>query len=117
MTKKKIADIYFFLAAARLSRLNDDEKIAVIRLLREMKPVATDVKTSIEDAYRKASEDNPTDQAAAMRLAEKALEGVLTANIGIETRVLSEDAFQRLCLSNDWTFGQIDELEPELVTT
>ena len=40
MTKKRIAEIYNFLAVASMKQMTNDEKIALIRLLRQMKPIA-----------------------------------------------------------------------------
>ena len=33
----------------------------------------------------------------------------------IDVRIMTADAFQRLALSNDWNFGQIDELQEIMV--
>ena len=54
MTKKRIAELYRFLSVASMKRMNDDEKIAFIRLLRQMKPVFTEMNEAVNDAIEKA---------------------------------------------------------------
>lgn len=116
MTKKRITEIYRFLSAARMSRMTDDEKIAVITLLRNMKPVAVSIQEAATDALQKAQAEYPDDQQKAMQLTEMSMSDVMNEDVtDTDIRVMTADMFQRLCLSNDWTFAQIDELEQELV--
>ena len=116
MTKKNINEVFNFLQGARMSRMKDDEKIQVIKLLRGMKPVAKDLQDAANDAVEKARAEYPDDTQKVMELVNKSMEDLASQEvIGVETRVLTPDAFERLCLSNDWTFGQIDELEQMLV--
>ena len=116
MTKKNINEVYNFLQGARMSRMKDDEKIQVIKLLRGMKPVAKDLQDAANDAVEKARAEYPDDTQKVMELVNKSMEDLANQEvIGVETRVLAPDTFERLCLSNDWTFGQIDELEQMLV--
>ena len=116
MTKKNINEVYNFLQGARMSRMKDDEKIQVIKLLRGMKPVAKDLQDAANDAVEKARAEYPDDTQKVMELVNKSMEDLANQEvIGVETRVLTPDTFERLCLSNDWTFGQIDELEQMLV--
>lgn len=116
MTKKNINEVYNFLQGARMSRMKDDEKIQVIKLLRGMKPVAKDLQDAANDAVEKARAEYPDDTQKVMELVNKSMEDLASQEvIGVETRVLTPDTFERLCLSNDWTFGQIDELEQMLV--
>ena len=61
MTKKRINEIYRFLAVASMKRLNDEEKIALIRLLRQMKPVSKEIGDAIQDAAQKAMADGVED--------------------------------------------------------
>ncbi|MBQ4387999.1 MAG: hypothetical protein II822_10410 [Prevotella sp.] len=116
MTRKRITEIYRFLSAARMSRMTDDEKIAIITLLRNMKPVAVSIQEAATDALQKAQAEYPDDQHKAMQLAERSMSDVMNEDVtDIDPRVMTADMFQRLCLSNDWTFAQIDELEQEMV--
>ena len=57
----------------------------------------------------------PDDQQKATELFNKSMADILNQEVDIDLRVLTDDAFGRLCLSNDWTFAQMDELEAELV--
>lgn len=116
MTKKNINDVFNFLQSARMSRMKDDEKIQIIKLLRVMKPVAKDLQDAANDAVEKARAEYPDDTQKVMELVNKSMEDLAGQEvIGVDTQVLTPDAFERLCLSNDWTFGQIDELEQILV--
>lgn len=118
MNKGRIADIYTFLSGARMSKLNDDEKVAVIRLLRSMKPVATEVREAVAEASQKAVAEYPTDINAAQQLVNEAVKDLLNEDVpDFTAKVLTDDAFERLCFSNDWTFGEIDNLETDLVAT
>ena len=116
MTKKNINEVFNFLQGARMSRMKDNEKIQIIKLLRVMKPVAKDLQDAANDAAEKARKEYPDDMQKVIELVNKSTEDLASQEvIGIDTQVLSPDAFERLCLSNDWTFGQIDELEQILV--
>lgn len=116
MTKKNINEVFNFLQGARMSRMKDDEKIQVIKLLRGMKPVAKDLQDAANDAVEKARAEYPDDTQKVMELVNKSMEDLASQEvIGVDTQVLTPDAFERLCLSNDWTFGQIDELEKIMV--
>ena len=118
MNKGRIADIYTFLSGARMSKLNDDEKVAVIRLLRSMKPVVTEVREAVAEASQKAVAEYPTDITAAQQLVNEAIKDLLNEDVSDFTaKVLSAEVFERLCFSNDWTFAQIDNLETDLVAT
>ena len=112
MTKKRIHEIYTFLSVASMKRMADDEKIALIRLLREMKPVSNELKTAFNDAYMKALSDNESN---AVELANKAVEDIANDDVNIITNIFTDAAFERLALSNDWNFGQIEELGEILI--
>ena len=112
MTKKRINEIYRFLAVASMKRLNDEEKIALIRLLRQMKPISTEISEAINDAAQKAMADGVEDMNGFVMNAIADIAGEETT---IDVRIMSADTFERLVLSNDWCFGQIDELQAELV--
>ena len=116
MTKKRIAELYRFLSTASMKRMTDEEKVAFIRLLRKMKPVATEIQTAVNDALEKAREscDNEQDVLA---LVNKSVDDLAIESCDITVKAMTEESFNRLCLSNDWTFAQIDELESELVSS
>lgn len=115
MTKKRIAELYKFLAVASMKRMTDEEKVAFIRLLRLMKPVFTEIQDAAKDALEAAQKEFKDDQNAVYSLVNKSMEDLSSQECDVDVRKLSEEAFNRLCLSNDWNFAQIDELEMELV--
>ena len=114
MTKKRISELFRFLQTASMKRMTDDEKVAFIRLLREMKPVFVEIQQAATDALENAQKDCD-DQQRVMMIVERAMADISKADCNINTRVLTFDTFKRLCLSNDWNFAIIDELEAELV--
>ena len=114
MTKKRIAVIYRFLATASMKRLSDDEKVAFMRLLRKMKPVFSELQEATNDAIEKAN-DETKEWKEIMQLVDKAVADIAQAETDIDICVMTAETFERLCLSNDWTFAQIDELEEALV--
>lgn len=115
MTKQRVTEVYRFLSAARMSRLTDEEKIAVIRLLREMKPVVSEIQDAATESLKKTSEEYPNDMPKAMTLAEQAIADLLNTETNIDTHILTTDAYERLYFSNDWTFAQMEELSDVLV--
>ena len=118
MNKGRIADIYTFLSGARMSKLNDEEKVAVIRLLRSMKPMSIEVREAVAEASQKAVAEYPTDITAAQQLVNEAVKDLLNEEVpDFTAKVMTAEAFERLCFSNDWTFAQIDNLETDLVAT
>lgn len=112
MTKKRANEIFRFLASASMKRMTDEEKIGFIRLLRTMKPIIDELGAAATDAFRKASEDGA---ANAEQLAMQSISDLLTAEADIDIAVMTEDGFDHLALSNDWTFLQIEELKDALV--
>lgn len=114
MTKQRMAEVYRFLSVASMKRMTDDEKIAMIRQLREMKPTYTEMQDAVNDAMEKAKADK-TDPKEIADLVNKAVADIATQPADKDIRTMSADTFQRLCLSNDWNYAQIDELEAELV--
>lgn len=95
-----------------MKRMTDEEKIALIRLLREMKPVSNELKTAFNDAYMKAISDSESN---AMELANKAVADIANGKVDITTNIFTASAYERLALSNDWNFGQIEELGEVLI--
>ena len=114
MNKKRMAEVYRFLSVASMKRMTDDEKVAFIRLLRQMKPVFTEMQDAINDAVEKAKEEME-DESHIAEFVNKAVDDLAQQKMDIVTRIMSVDTFERLCTSNDWNFAQIDELEEVLV--
>ena len=114
MTKKRVAELYRFLSVASMKRMNDDEKIAFMRLLRQMKPVFTEMNDAVNDALEKAKAEMD-DESHIAEFVNKAVEDLAEQEAGIDVRVMKADVFDRLHLSNDWNFAQINELEEALV--
>lgn len=114
MTKKRIAELYRFLSTASMKRMTDNEKVDFIRLLREMKPVFTEIQNAANDALENAKKDCDNQQEV-MMLVERAMEDMTSAECDIDTRKMTSEMFDHLCLSNDWNFAIIDELEVDLV--
>ena len=109
MTKKRIAEVYNFLAIASMKQLANDDKIALIRLLRQMKPIAKEIQDAVNDAVQKAREEG-MEQQALVEFVNKAVDDLAQEETTISTAILTAEAFDQLALSNDWTFAQIEEL-------
>ena len=116
MTKKRIAEFYRFLSVASMKRMNDDEKIAFIRLLRKMKPVFTELNDAVNDAIEKAKEEME-DESHIADFVNEAVADISAQETDIEIKTMTEDTFNRLCLSNDWNFAQIEEISEAMVKT
>jgi hypothetical protein len=109
MTKKRIHEVYMFLATASMKRLTDEEKIAFIRLLRQMKAVSQELNSAANDAYTRAVADGMEDTKA-MDFANRAVDDIAQSESDIATETMTKETYTRLVLSNDWNFGQIEEL-------
>ena len=114
MTKKRIAEIYNFLAVASMKQMTNDEKIALIRLLRTMKPIAKEMGDAVNDALTRAR-DEGMEQQQMVEFVNKAVDDLATQETTIKTAILTPEAFDQLALSNDWNFAQIEELGDELI--
>ena len=113
MKKGRIAEVYRFLAVASMAKMTDDEKIALIRLLRQMKPVAMEIQEAVTDAMKQA-EQSGMEREAAVAVANRAVQDIAMASCDMDLHKLTQDGFDHLVLGNDWNFAQIDELEEEL---
>ena len=116
MNKKRASEVYRFLSVASMKKMNDDERIALIRLLRTMKPVFTEMKDAVDDALEKAKAEME-DESHIVDFVNRAVEDLSNQDAGIETKIMTPETFDRLCISNDWNFAQVDELEVVLVKT
>ena len=116
MTKKRITEVYNFLAVASMKQMTNDEKIMLIRLLRQMKGAAKELTDAVNDAVAKAREEG-MEQQQMVEFVNKAVDDLAQEETTILTAILTPDAFDRLALSNDWTFAQIEELGEVLIKT
>lgn len=114
MTKKRITEVYNFLAIASMKQMTNDEKIMLIRLLRQMKVVAKELTDAVNDAVAKAREEG-MEQQQMIEFVNKAVDDLATQETTIATDIMTPETFDRLALSNDWTFAQIEELSEELI--
>ena len=114
MTKKRTSEVYRFLSVASMKKMNDDERIALIRLLRSMKPIFVEMKDAVDDALEKAKAEME-DESHIVEFVNKAVEDISNQPADIETNIMTSETFNRLCISNDWNFAQIDELEEVLL--
>ena len=114
MTKKNITEVYNFLATASMKQLDNDDKIALIKLYCRIKPVAKQLTDAIDDAVSKAREDGMKDQQL-VEFVNKAVDDLAQEEVSINAAVLSQEAFYKLALSNDWVFAQIEELGEILI--
>ena len=114
MTKKRVSEVYRFLCEASMKKMNDGERIALIRLLRAMKPIFMELKEAVDDALEKAKAEME-DESHIIDFVNKAVEDLSNQDANIETNIMKPETFDRLCNSNDWNFAQIDELEEVLL--
>lgn len=114
MTKKRVSEVYRFLSVASMKKMNDDERIALIRLLRTMKPVFVELKDAVDDALEKAKAEME-DESHIIDFVNKAVEDLSNEDANVNTNIMADETFNRFCNSNDWNFAQIDELEEVLL--
>ena len=74
-----------------------------------------EIQQAATDALENAQKDCD-DQQRVMMIVERSMADLSKEECDIDTKVLTPDTFKRLCLSNDWNFAIIDELEADLVT-
>ena len=63
---ENVAQVYNILNAAKYSKLNDDERIALWKITRAMKPVALKLKDDIQDAAQHMKPSDDFDQRLAL---------------------------------------------------
>ena len=63
---ENVAQVYNILNAAKYSKLNDDERIALWKITRSMKPVALKLKDDIQDAAQHMKPSDDFDQRLAI---------------------------------------------------
>ena len=66
MKAESVAQVYNILNAAKYSKLNNEERIALWKITRAMKPVATKLKDDIQDAAQHMKPSDDFDQRLAL---------------------------------------------------
>lgn len=141
---ESVVKVYNLIKDARYSKMSDGDKIAVWKIFKAIKPIASSFIEDVNDARQKLvpSESFQQDLQRAReyeiarskkevcavmseseykefvmqfthynKLVEQAIREYTEAEIEIEFAPLSQDAFEKLSLSNDWTFAQSDAVE------
>jgi len=136
MTKKEVANLYNWLQGAKVTKLTDEEKIKFIRMMRTLKPVAKEVRDATNDALETAKDERYDEMVKRINegatsanqiadaqsyikhiceVADKAVSDLLAQDVQTVLPRLSEETFERLCLSNDWNMAQVADLEQYLL--
>ena len=92
MTKKRVSEVYRFLCEASMKKMNDDERIALIRLLRAMKPIFMELKDAVEDAFEKAKAEME-DESHIIEFVDKAVGDLSNKDANVNTNILEQDTF------------------------
>ena len=105
---ENVAQVYDILNAAKYSKLNDDERIALWKITRALKPVATKLKDDIQDAaqHMKPSDDFDQRLSIARQYEQAQRDGKEFADeeVEIDIEPITEETLSRLMASNDsWT--------------
>lgn len=140
MTKKQIHDVYVIMNNARLNGLKrNEDKTGVLKILRELRPVATKYETDIKDAFEKLKPESYDEnlnlarqfeqdrKTATMTVEEyeafrKQFEEYQTTirstmededkkEVEIEYNLLPSSAVEELMTINDWTVAQYFAVE------
>ena len=140
MTKKQIHDVYVIMNNARLNGLKrNEDKTGVLKILRELRPVATKYETDIKDAFEKLKPESydenlnlarqfEQDRKTATMTAEEyeafrkqfeeyqttirsTMEDEDKKEVEIEYNLLPSSAVEELMTINDWTVAQYFAVE------
>lgn len=139
LTTEKIVLCYNALKEAKLTKMEDSEKIAVIRIMRVFKPIATELTEFINDSREKLkpvdferieelisrqqtgaklSDEESKEvngvQAKYTEQVEKCISEAIAKENELEYEVLSDAAFGRFMASNDMPVAQLLNLEEVL---
>ena len=99
-----------FLATASMKRLTDEEKIAFIRLLRQMKAVSQELNSAANDAYARAVADGMEDTKA-MDFANRAVDDIAQAESDIATETMTKRSTHVMSYQTTGTSGKSKNLE------
>lgn len=135
MKKQELKLIYELLNEARLTKMEDTDKYKVIKIMREMKPVYTEIVEAVMDAQNKLkteNHDNLLEKIRTKKLSDKelksaqvyfkkfekdvyeAVKDILETEIELKEKI-SVDAFEKLIASNDYIVEVIIALEDAIV--
>lgn len=134
-----IVDTYRTIAEAKVTKMEDTEKFAVIKAARALKPIAADLEDFTEEARKKLQPENfeeiqdkarrfatlPDDEKkevnAVFMAYDEAIRKCVAEELAREHEVdlepLSSDGLGRLVASNDFTVATIISLEDMLCAT
>lgn len=101
MKKYELVQAYGLLANSKMPSLSAEEKYKVINVAKELKKVADDYQSFVEEAKKKAKDDKELNEIASMEA---------TKEYEVEIGKLG-DLFDKLMKDNDWTIGQAIILE------
>lgn len=140
MTKKQIHDVYVIMNNARLNGLKrNEDKTGVLKILRELRPVATKYETDIKDAFEKLKPESYDENLNLARQFEQdrktttmtveeyeafrkqfeeyqttirnTMEDEDKKEVEIEYNLLPSSAVEELMTINDWTVAQYFAVE------
>lgn len=101
MKTYEIVQAYGLLANSKMSSLSAEEKYKVIKTAKDLKKVADDYQSFVEETKKKAKDDKELNEIASMEA---------TKEYEVEIGKLG-DLFDKLMKDNDWTIGQAIILE------
>lgn len=130
-----IVSAFNLLNTAKLTKMEDSDKIRLVRVMRKFKPLFEEFNTAVKDAqeklkpegyderFRKAQiyevkneESGMTEEEytafidefkQANKLIQEAVNDIALKDTELDLETLSEDAFGKFIASNDWTMEQI----------
>ena len=135
MKKQELKVIYEILSGAKLNKMEDNDKFKVIKIMRELKPINSEITEAIKDAQDKLKDENHDElleKAKTNQLSEEelikanayfkkfekdiyaAIKDILETEIELKEKI-SVEAFEKLIASNDYTVEVIMILEDAIV--
>lgn len=124
-TTDQIVSAYNLINNAKLSKMDDSEKFALIKIVRQLKKTSVDFEDFLNDAQEKLKPENFDAIAAKMKLKEKltteesatvskfnndvsdCLKDELEKEVELTFEPLSEEALGRFIASNDFSVNEI----------
>lgn len=135
MKKQELKLIYENLNEAKLSKMEDTDKYKVIKIMREMKPIYTEIVEAAKDAQNKLKAENHDsllEKVRTKKLSDKelksaqmyfkkfekdvyeAVKDILETEIELKEKI-SVEAFEKLIASNDFSVAVMVALEDAIV--
>jgi hypothetical protein len=137
MRTKELAQVYNLLKGAKLSKMEDSDKIKVVVAMREIKKIVTPYNEAINDARESLKDGDfersvgklrdfknlPDEDKVALNTyfqtyeenIAKAVSDIAESEHELQYERLSEDAFGKFIASNDFTIEQIMKLQDILM--